>query len=74
MKTVAEVRFEREQLAFHVHDFLRRRGWLYTSSTPGSLWLWEKVVDGRTLLVMTETALSIEELSDPEKSDGEVDE
>ena len=42
-------------------NFLRSRGWTYTCQTPGSFWLHEKKMpDGRTILVDTEHAMSIE--------------
>lgn len=41
---------------------LRRRGWEYTSSTPGCIWMWQKKLpDGRTILTNAETAKSFEE-------------
>jgi hypothetical protein len=36
---------------------LESYGWEYTCQTPGSVWLWQKVVDGKTLLVTESVAL-----------------
>lgn len=49
MKTVEAVRYEREMLEFKVDAYLRSKGWEHTSSTPGCLWLWVKLVKWTTL-------------------------
>ena len=38
-------------------DYLESRGWEYTSDTPGHLWLWEKNVDGKRILVSQDIAI-----------------
>ncbi len=40
--------------------FLRERGWVYMRASPNSQWLWNKQQpDGSTIMVNTETAISI---------------
>lgn len=75
-QTVWSARHAREMLEFEVDATLRKKGWKHTCESPGSLWLWEKVVrwtrHERTgpveieRLVMTDkdTALSIQERLD----------
>lgn len=41
--------------------FLRDRGWNYTSDHPGCVWLWDKVVDGKTYCVDEHVAVGFEE-------------
>lgn len=42
-------------------NFLRQRGWKYTCETPGCYWMWERMLpDGRTILVDTQTAISMD--------------
>lgn len=43
-----------------VMGYLSHCGWKHTSSTPDSVWRWEKEIDGRVLQVSRATALSIE--------------
>lgn len=43
-----------------MQKYLRRTGWEYTCSTPGSYWMWEKELDGRVLLVGEPTAFRIQ--------------
>lgn len=46
-------------------DYLRRRGWKYTSSNLCSIWLWEKQLpDGRLAIVNRDTALDFQERID----------
>lgn len=40
---------------------LRRAGWKYTSQTPGSVWMWEKEIDGTTYRLTQENAASAQE-------------
>jgi hypothetical protein len=40
--------------------FLRMSGWEHTCNTHGSYWMWEKKCDGRTLQVVTSTAMRIQ--------------
>lgn len=49
-----------DDLRFAKEAYLRKHGWTYTSDTPGCLWLWEKKTDSRTILVSTDTALSMQ--------------
>jgi hypothetical protein len=45
---------------------LRAAGWKHTSSTPGSYWMWEKEMEGKTYLVDQATAVRIQENLDRE--------
>lgn len=40
---------------------LKSAGWHYTCQTPGSLWMWEKKMNDRTVLVDKSTAIAFEE-------------
>lgn len=40
-------------------EFLREAGWKYTCQTPGSTWLWEKEINGKTVQVGQPWALSM---------------
>lgn len=43
-------------------DYLRERGWDYTSNNPGSVWLWEKTDKrGRVYRCNLKTALHLQE-------------
>lgn len=44
MKSYEDVQCAREELEFTVDRFLRSKGWVHTSSTPGSYWRWCKRV------------------------------
>lgn len=56
-----EINSMHEDAGIEEQKLLTERGWEYTSDTPGSVWLWEKkLADGRTLLVNTDTALTLE--------------
>lgn len=44
LNSYEDVRQEKSKLNLAVDAFLRRRGWVRTSSTPGSNWLWCKKV------------------------------
>ena len=44
-------------------SLLTHCGWWHTSSTPDSVWVWEKEFDGKTLQVDRSRALSIEGLN-----------
>jgi len=37
-------------------EILRKRGWTYTCKTPGSVWLWEKTLDGVTYRMSADLA------------------
>jgi hypothetical protein len=56
-----EVRYQREMLGHRVDAFLRGAGWHHTSSTPGCVWLWEREIDGRRILVNEATALHMQQ-------------
>ncbi len=52
---------QHEDASSKLDTILRKRGWKYTSNTPGSIWLWEKKLpDGRTALVNVGTAIDFE--------------
>lgn len=40
---------------------LRRAGWKYTSQTQGSIWMWQKDIDGVLYSVSQDRAASIQE-------------
>jgi hypothetical protein len=69
--SVAEARWQGEQLSFRVDAFLRSRGWEHTSSTPGSYWLWGKTIDGKAFWVDQAHALGIEASQEPDDIDGD---
>lgn len=57
----SDIDFEKEQLDFKADALLREKGWKETSSTPGSLWLWErKLDDGRIVLVNKASAIHMQ--------------
>ena len=52
---------KKEQIDFEMDALLRKKGWESTSSTPGSLWLWQKTLkDGRTVLVNKNSAIHMQ--------------
>jgi hypothetical protein len=55
---------ESEKLGFGAAEFLRSRGWQYTSNTPGRVWLWRKQIGADWFLVGERTALGIERAQD----------
>lgn len=57
LDAVQEIRTLREDAASKTTRLLESRGWRYTSQTPGCVWMFEKQVDGRTILTDSETAL-----------------
>ena len=59
-KSMAEVDYAEQQHDFAVALYLRTKGWKHTSDTPGSYWMWEREIDGRTLLVDQNTAALIQ--------------
>lgn len=59
-----DVRFQREQLDYEIQAHLRRKGWEYTSGTPGSLWLYCRTIDGTRYAVTQDAALHIQEWLD----------
>jgi hypothetical protein len=53
---------QKEFLDYRIAAYLRKKGWKHTSSTPGSIWLWEKKLDDdRTVLVDTKAAIHMQE-------------
>jgi hypothetical protein len=54
-------------LADKREKWLRSRGWVSTSATPGSYWMWQKDWDGKTFLVDNDTATRIQEFWDREE-------
>lgn len=73
LKTVDDVRHEREMLEYEVDAFLRKKGWEHSSSTPGCYWLWSKELTWTNLAgqkvtryVLTDkaTALSLQSAMD----------
>lgn len=60
IKNVYEARGKREDVEYEIDAFLRSKGWNHTSSTPGCLWMWEREIDGRRVLVDKEHALSMQ--------------
>jgi hypothetical protein len=69
--SVAEAKWQGEQLSYRVDAFLRSRGWKHTSSTPGSYWLWHKTIDGVPMYVDQAHALGIESAQEPDDVDGD---
>lgn len=63
-KRVEEITRLREQFGYAEDEFLRRRGWSHTSSTPGCYWMWQREIDGIVYSVSKARALSIEEVED----------
>jgi len=59
-KNMAEVDYAEQQHGFAVADYLRTKGWKHTSDTPGSYWMWQREIAGRTLLVHQDTAVQIQ--------------
>lgn len=49
---------------FEIDAFLRSKGWRHTSHTPAHLWLWERNLNGRLLLVERDTAVKMQEYLD----------
>lgn len=47
-----------------VERALRAAGWEYTCNTPGSVWMWQKEIDGATYRMSRENAARIQEDAD----------
>lgn len=45
---------------FEIEAFLRSKGWRHTSHTPAHLWLWERNINGRMILVERDTAVKMQ--------------
>jgi hypothetical protein len=71
--STSEVRWQKEQLGFRIDAFLRKCGWTHTSSTPGSLWLWTKLIDGHAFYVDRDTAVAMQKSLEPLDIDGDDD-
>lgn len=68
--TASEVEIAGDVFSNKLREYLKCSGWRYTCETPGSFWLWEKVLpDGRVILVNQEMALSIQAYYDEETQD-----
>lgn len=64
-RNVEELNWLDEQLGMAKEAFLRQRGWSYSSSYPGSQWLWSKTVADKTYSgVTTSSAISMESWAD----------
>jgi hypothetical protein len=66
-----EARYQQEMLDHRIDAFLRGRGWKYTSETPGSYLLWQREVNGKTILVDRSMAMSLERAWPPSASAAE---
>lgn len=51
---------KKEEANQDVDRALRLLGWEYTSSTPGSIWLWKKTINDVTYIVSRSTAIDFE--------------
>jgi hypothetical protein len=49
------------ELEFAEGRYLSERGWEHTSSFPDACWRWTKEVEGKTLAVSRNSALSLEQ-------------
>lgn len=69
-KTIADFTDAENDLATAMEEHLRRSGWTHTSDTPGHVWMWQRTLDGRDVLVDFATAWRIQgHIEEP--SDGE---
>lgn len=57
---IVDINNEKQQLDFKIEAELRKRGWVHSSSHPGSIWLWSKKIGKRTYHVPTSTAIHME--------------
>lgn len=57
LDTVHEIEMLHSDANTKQSRLLESLGWKHTSQTPGCRWMWEKTIDGRTLLLDSETAL-----------------
>lgn len=55
-----DIQNEKEHLDIKVDSELRKRGWVSSSSHPGSLWLWTKTHNGITYSVSRDVAIYME--------------
>lgn len=64
-RNVEELKWLEEQLGMARECFLRQRGWTYSSSYPGSRWLWSKTINDKTYSgVGTKSAIAMEGWAD----------
>lgn len=64
-RNVEELEWLEEQVGMAKECFLRQRGWSYSSSYPGSLWLWAKTIDGKAYSgISTSSAIAMESWAD----------
>jgi hypothetical protein len=50
------------ELETELREFLEKRGWQYTSDTPGCIWMMvKKIPDGRTIICTPSLAQAFEE-------------
>lgn len=56
-----------ENIKEQMRSYLRNQGWEDVCNTPGSLWLWQRNLDGRVLLVPEQTAIKMQKTLDLEK-------
>lgn len=61
MTDIERIEDLRNQLIIAEESFLQHRGWRYTSSTPDSVWVWEKAWKGKTIWASRARALSMED-------------
>lgn len=59
-KKVADLDAMYDELQTARENFLRSRGWAYTSNHPGCLWLYEKEINGSKMVCDAGTAMHIE--------------
>ena len=49
----------KEEARTLAHKILERAGWTYVCDTPGSFWLWEQKIKGKTYRVDESLALAM---------------
>lgn len=60
IKRVQDIDDARATLEANINNFLRSKGWIYTCSTPGSYWLWQRTHEGKIIMVDTTHAIAIQ--------------
>lgn len=53
------------------NSYLRDNGWKHTCDTPGSVWLWQKLIDGRLFAVHRDAATQMQDYLDHLESEDE---
>ena len=71
--SASEAMWQEEQLGFRIDAFLRSRRWAHTSTTPGRFWMWHKTIEGVSMYVDRDHAVSIERAIEPDDIDGDVE-